>query len=260
MRHDSWNLTGDKQATTDAAVHRKALAAEFDAWADAGRGESMERGHLPTAGQALDRIPFARTKVFLDLGTGNGFAVRRAATSMPPDGVAVGLDVSPRMLAVARRTTAAWRAAREAEVGPVASCDFVEAPFDEIPLPRGSVDVCFSNEALYYAPDVDAALKAIHDVLGAEGSFYCSLDYYAENRYSHDWPQKVGVPMTMDSARGWMQRFARAGFERVETERLLDPGPLPELVADADDDARATHEALRAWKKEVGTLLVAGHK
>lgn len=260
MRHDSWNLTGKKEETTDAAAARRALADEFDAWAAAGRGESMEKGHMPTAGQALSRIDLPKVRVFLDLGTGNGFAVRHAAAHMPAEGTAVGLDVSPKMLETARQTTEAWLERRKREDLPVADARFIEAPFDEIPLPKASVDVAFSNEAIYYAPEIDAALRAVHDVLKPDGRFFCAIDFYHENVYSRDWKEKVGVPMTMDDEAGWKRRFEAAGFDPVETVRLLDPGPVPPLDEDADEAERTTHAALTAWKKEVGTLLIIGRR
>lgn len=257
MRHESWNLSGPKTPADPDEGHA-ALAAEFDAWADAGRGESMERGHMPTAGQALARIPFTDVHAFLDLGTGNGYAVRHAAQQMPSDGVAVGLDVSPRMLDVARTNTAEWQERRAREGLPVADIRFIEAPFDRIPLPAGSMDVVFSNEAIYYAPDVAAALHAVHEVLRPGGRFFCSLDHYAENTYSHDWAEKVGVPMVMDTEAGWVARFEAAGFQGIETSRLLDPSPAPAAPEAADAAALAAHQALVAWKKEIGTLLVVG--
>lgn len=258
MRHESGNL-GGRNGPTGAEGH-DLIAEEFDAWADAGRGASMERGHMPTAGQALARIPFPKVQVFLDLGTGNGYAVRHAAKRMPKDSVAVGLDVSPRMIAVAKETTTEWRERRDREGLPVADTQFLEAPFAQIPLPAGSVDVVFSNEAIYYAPDLTAALHAVHQVLRRDGRFVCSLDFYLENRYSHGWAQKVGLPMVLDSEAGWVARFEEAGFEDVETARLLDPSPAPDPPADADASTLEAHRALVAWKEEIGTLLVVGTK
>lgn len=260
MRHESWNLTGSKDPQPDATASHRVLADEFDAWAEAGRGESMERGHLPTAGQALSRIDFGVVRVFLDLGTGNGFAVRHAAARMPSSGVAFGIDVSPKMVAVARRTTKEWQARRAREDLPTAECEFLEARFDRLPIPDTSVDAAFSNEAIYYAPDVGAALRSVLRVLKPGARFHCSLDYYEENTYSHDWQEKVGVPMIRASEEGWRQHFQDAGFEDVTTDRLLDDAPIEPLPPDADAAARERHDALVAWKTKTGTLLVVGRR
>lgn len=273
MRHDSWNLTGDKGGgDPDGNGHRPApdeahtrLAEEFDAWAAAGRAESMETGHMPTAGQALQRIPFDRDRpeTFLDLGTGNGYAVRFAADRMHPGGEAVGLDVAPKMVDIAARTTEAWRTAVEAEGrGPFPATRFVEGAFGALPFDDATVDHVFSNEAFYYAPDADAALAEVFRVLKPGGTFHCAIDFYEENPISHDWPEKTGLPMVFDSERGWKARFEKAGFDPVQTVRLLDPEPVPPMTEEQakHPDWQRNYEHLVKWKNEIGTLLLEGTK
>lgn len=252
-------MTG--RADEPGGPHAK-LRNEFDAWAEAGRGEAMEKGHLPTARQALERVPFdaARPETFLDLGCGNGYIVRLAAERLHPAGTAIGLDVSPRMLAEAERATERFITALERTKGRAPSVRFVEGAFEDLPLEPASVDHCYSNEAIYYSPDIDRALAEILRILKPGGTFHCSLDFFEENTYSHDWQDKVGLPMMMDNADGWVTRFRAAGFVDVSSDRLLDPTEVPPIPDEADEEARTRHGMLAAWKREVGTLLVVGRK
>lgn len=271
-KHDSWNLTGDKRGNGDQrdASHER-LAQEFDAWAEAGRADSMETGHMPTAGQALARIPFDpdEPQRFLDLGCGNGYAVRWAAERMHPDAQATGIDVSPRMLTAALGATTAWEEAREElweRIGeappPAAAIVFEEATFDSLPFADASIDIVFSNEALYYAPDLDAALKEAVRVLAPGGTVHLCIDHYQENTISHDWADKTGLGMHMMTRTGWADTLARHGLTDVRTVRLLDPTPVPPMTEEqaAHPDWQRNYRHLIAWKKREGSLLLEARK
>ena len=51
-----------------------ALRIEFNEWAKAGRGESMERGHRPVGEQAIARMQVGHGARVLDVGCGSGWA------------------------------------------------------------------------------------------------------------------------------------------------------------------------------------------
>ena len=50
------------------------LRLEFNDWARAGKGESMERGHRPVGEQAIDRMQIPPDARVLDVGCGSGWA------------------------------------------------------------------------------------------------------------------------------------------------------------------------------------------
>src|SRR6476659_9041446 len=75
----------------------------FDSWASAGKGESMARGHWPMVCQIIDRMALKPGLQCLDVGCGNGYAVRAMAEKIAPDGLATGVDVSPQMIEEAGR-------------------------------------------------------------------------------------------------------------------------------------------------------------
>jgi len=77
------------------------VATLFDAWAQSGRAEGMERGHVPTARQAYERLGVGPGHRYLDIGCGNGYTVRWAAAE-DQTVEAYGLDLSEKMVERAR--------------------------------------------------------------------------------------------------------------------------------------------------------------
>src|SRR5436305_7476376 len=80
------------------------LRTEFNEWARAGRGESMERGHRPVGEQAIARMNVAPSARVLDLGCGSGWATRLLA-GQASHGRVIGVDVSDEMIGVARASS-----------------------------------------------------------------------------------------------------------------------------------------------------------
>lgn len=210
----------------------------------------MEKGHWPTAKQALDLIPWPTHEGarFLDLGCGNGFATRYALQRLKGPALAVGIDLSPSMTHLARARTG------------VEASDFVTGAIDALPFPPESFDVAYSNEALYYVAEPSTALAEIHRVLKPGGTFTASMDYFEENPYSTHWPEQLGVSMVRDSEAGWRLRVESAGFGNVTSKRLLDAS-MPESAshgASAEEVARQRER--HAWATTIGTLLLQGVK
>jgi SAM-dependent methyltransferase len=218
------------------------VRAVFDAWARGSRADDMAASHAPVARVALQRLGLARDARFLDIGCGNGYAVRWAADAAP-QGLAVGIDVAPAMIALARRHSARYPNVRfeVASFGTGEPSLAALAPFDAI----------FSMEVFYYLPDLDAALRQTLSLLTPGGRFGCALDYYGENTASHSWPADLGVSMTLLDEAGWRDALARAGFGEVRQERLRQPAATTAVEA-------AVHATPADWKVTHGTLLTLG--
>src|SRR5215468_5683363 len=75
-------------------------------------------------------------EVVVDLGSGGGLDVFLAARKVGPTGKAIGIDVTPEMLARAREN-----AGRQG----LDNVEFHEATIDNLPLPDSSVDCVISN-------------------------------------------------------------------------------------------------------------------
>jgi SAM-dependent methyltransferase len=211
---------------------RERIAAVFDDWARRGRARGMQDSHGPAARMAFDRLGLEPDGRFLEIGCGNGYAVRWAARACP-DGLAVGVDTAREMISRARELSAGFD-----------NVEFRHGLFPGVKLPATEFDAIFSMETLYYLsePSLDAALAEVARLLVPGGRFACAVNYYAENEASHGWPEDVGIEMTLLDAAGWRDAFERAGLEVVEQGRLVVPADL----ATAD------------WHTAEGSLLTLG--
>jgi len=182
------------------------IATVFDDWARRGRAEGMSDSHGPAARMAFDRLDLQPDGRFLEIGCGNGYAVRWAARACPA-GLAVGIDVAEAMIERAR--------ALSAELDNV---EFRHGLFPGVSLPVTRFDAVFSMETLYYLPEpaLRAALSEVARLLVPGGRFACAVNYYAENEASHGWPEDVGLEMTLLD-----RRPPGSGYLRVAHHRGL---------------------------------------
>src|SRR5687768_432507 len=103
-------------------------------------------------------------EVVVDLGCGGGLDVFLAATRVGPAGKAIGIDMTPEMLELARQN-----AARGPQGQPITNVEFHQATIDKLPLADASVDVVISNCVINLAPDKPAVFREIARVLKPGG-------------------------------------------------------------------------------------------
>jgi ubiquinone/menaquinone biosynthesis C-methylase UbiE len=96
----------------------------------------------------------------VDLGCGGGLDVFLAARRVGLTGWAIGIDMTPEMLALARKN-----AARSG----LANVEFHQATIDRLPLADGSADCVISNCVINLAPDKLAVFREIARVLKPGG-------------------------------------------------------------------------------------------
>jgi SAM-dependent methyltransferase len=96
----------------------------------------------------------------VDLGCGGGLDVFLAAAKVGPTGRAIGIDMTPEMLDLARRN-AAQSGANNVE--------FHQATIDNLPLADASVDCVISNCVINLATDKRAVFREIARVLKPGG-------------------------------------------------------------------------------------------
>ena len=99
-------------------------------------------------------------EVVLDLGSGGGLDVFLAAQKVGPTGRAIGIDMTPEMIARARKAAA--------EAG-LANVEFHLSTIDKLPLPDASVDCIISNCVINLAPDKPAVFRDMFRVLKPGG-------------------------------------------------------------------------------------------
>nr|WP_161602582.1 methyltransferase domain-containing protein [Tautonia marina] len=96
----------------------------------------------------------------LDLGCGAGFDTLLAARRVGASGRAIGVDMTPGMVAKARRN---------AEALGTANAEFLLAGIERLPLPDKSVDLVISNGVFNLCPEKLAVLAEVVRVLKPGG-------------------------------------------------------------------------------------------
>lgn len=217
----------------------------FDQWAEEGRDRGMEERHWHTAKHALARMPVEPGETVLDLGCGSGYAAR-ALREAGGAGRAYGLDGSPAMARNAREYT------DDSAVG------FLNGDFENLPFEANSIDHAFSMEALYYATDPVAALEELERVIRSGGTFFCAVDYVANNPHTAEWDEYVDVEMVRYSRAEYREAFREAGLYVAEQDTIPDR----EIeIPDADQfptDEWERREAMIEHYHDHGTLLTVG--
>lgn len=218
------------------------LRLEFNDWARAGRGASMETGHRPVGEQAIKLMNIPADARVLDIGCGSGWASALMAEKATKGGV-TGIDISDEMIHVARQDLIEFP-----------NVDLRVASAESLPFENGRFTHAFSMESLYYYTDMLAALKEIHRVLILGGLFVTVVDLYRENEPSHQWIDKLKVPVHLLSVAEYRSLFQRAGFVRVEDQRLYYPIPVPEDYSGSSFNSREDY----IQYKKTGSLMLRG--
>jgi SAM-dependent methyltransferase len=103
-------------------------------------------------------------EVVLDLGAGGGFDVFIAGKKVGPTGRAIGVDMTPEMLAKARKNVAAYR-----ERTGLDNVEFRLGEIEHLPVADASVDVVISNCVINLSPDKPQVWREIARVLKPGG-------------------------------------------------------------------------------------------
>jgi SAM-dependent methyltransferase len=156
-------------------------------------------GEPATNRLAVDATDVAPDAVVVDVGCGTGYALRRLAPRVPR-GRLVGVDPTPRMLAIARERATADPDGHRIE--------FVEAPAERLPIETDAADVVLAFDVIDHVEDVAAALAEMARVLGPGGRLVVVKD--------------GGVPGGAAAARRFVGSLARAGLVVVRREVLRE--------------------------------------
>lgn len=111
-------------------------------------------------GNPISAGPIASGEVVLDHACGAGMDLLLAARRIGPAGRAIGVDVTPAMVAVARESV------QECGLTNVFVCG---GAYEELPVTTASIDVVLSNGVLNLAPDKAQVVREIFRVLKPGG-------------------------------------------------------------------------------------------
>jgi arsenite methyltransferase len=108
--------------------------------------------------------PIEPGETVLDVGCGAGMDLLLAARRAGPSGHAIGVDMTPAMLELARRGAL--------KAGLWESIEVRRGMAEELPVASESVDVVISNGVLNLSPNKDRAFREVYRVLRSGGRLY----------------------------------------------------------------------------------------
>ena len=175
----------------------------------------------------LETISFDKPFLFLDVGCGNGWVVRKIAEENNCK-KAIGIDKSKNMILQAnvKKKTNKEK--------------YINKSIESLRY-KNKFDFIFSMESFYYVDSIEIALEKIYKLLKHGGQFFCGTDFYSDNKANVKWANIMKIQMHLHSKQEWKKFFKNAGFE-TKTKQVKDL------------------KNKKKWKREFGTLFIIGKK
>ena len=169
----------------------------------------------------------------LDVGCGRGAVLVPAATRVGPSGRAVGVDLSPAMVRLARQRVEA--AGVDAEV------HVMDA--EHLDVPDGSFSTVLCGFGIFFMPDPERAVEGFRRALVEDGSIGMSTWGAEDERWS--WEDDLLADVVVE------RRAVRRSFDRpADLEELLRGAGFEEVVVRTEhhDVRLADADEWWAWK------------
>ena len=175
----------------------------------------------------------------VDLGSGGGLDVFLAAQQVGASGKAIGIDMTPEMIELARRN------AEKANDGKgYSNVEFHLATIDKLPLPDNSVDCVISNCVINLATDKDAVFREIARVLKPGGRLAVSdiaLKQELPAELGNDLMAYVGCIAGAIPIEDYQNGLSKAGFSGVQ---VIDSGSDLNAYAKAENQSACCPPAM----------------
>lgn len=175
----------------------------------------------------------------VDLGSGGGLDVFLAAQQVGESGKAIGIDMTPEMIGLARRNAAQGNGGKG-----YSNVEFHLATIDKLPLPDNSVDCVISNCVINLAPDKDAVFREIARVLKPGGRLAVSdiaLKQELPAELGNDLMAYVGCIAGAIPIEDYKKGLSKAGFSGVE---VIDAGSDLNAYAKVENQAGCCSPAM----------------
>jgi ubiquinone/menaquinone biosynthesis C-methylase UbiE len=170
----------------------------------------------------------------LDVACGTGALTRVVAQSIGPNGRVVGLDLSPEMLAEARKITL--------DPSNAAPIEWREGDASAIPFEDEAFDIVFCNFGLMFFPDRVAALKEMRRVLKPDGRLAlavwgsiakCPGQVAMKESWKRHFTEDAGLfdaQHSLGNAETGLSLIHDAGFRDVSVQAVMGVVRLPSPV------------------------------
>jgi len=188
----------------------------------------------------------------VDLGSGGGLDVFLAAAKVGPTGRAIGIDMTPEMVKLARRN-----AARGNNGAPFTNVEFHLATIDKLPLADNSVDCVISNCVINLAPDKTAVFREIARVLKPGGRLAVSdiaLKKSLPREISEDVLAYVGCIAGAILIDDYQRGLIESGFSNVQ---VIDSGADLNAYAKIENQSRCCSPAATQIENQSGCCAPA---
>jgi ubiquinone/menaquinone biosynthesis C-methylase UbiE len=193
--------------------------------------------------------------VVLDLGSGAGKDVFLAAQKVGDAGRAIGVDMTPEMLSLARKN-----AVKFFESTGLANVEFREGHIENLPVENASVDVVISNCVINLSPDKPQVFRDVYRVLKPGGRMIVSdivLNRVLPESAKNDADLYAACIAGALLRQEYLQAIRQAGFTQVEllsdhTYTAAQIGGDP-ITAEAGDTLEGTAASITVLaKKDLG--------
>lgn len=157
-------------------------------------------------------------EVVLDLGSGAGVDCLLAAKRVGPEGRVYGVDMTPEMVALARKNAAAVGAT---------NVEFRLGEIEHLPFPDEAVDVVISNCVINLSPEKDRVFREAFRVLRPGGRLQVSDIVWLREpptNVRHDLEAWAGCIAGALLENQYREKLAAAGFVAISSSWVEFPG------------------------------------
>ncbi|MGI9591128.1 MAG: methyltransferase domain-containing protein [Myxococcota bacterium] len=173
----------------------------------------------------------------VDVACGTGVLTIQAAEAASPGGVAVGVDLNPGMLAVARRKAP--------------ELDWREAPAEALPLDSDDFDAALSQFGLMFFQDRSAAIREMWRILRPGGHLaiavwdslentpgYSAITRLLARLFGDEIAELLRAPYALGDTSRLAHLLGEAGVEKPHVSRVAGEARFPSIRSWMHSDVR----------------------
>ncbi|MCW8985755.1 MAG: arsenite methyltransferase [Thermoanaerobaculales bacterium] len=179
-------------------------------------------------GAPLDHLDPQVGETVVDLGSGAGIDALIAARKVGSSGQVIGIDMTPEMLAAARKN---------AEAAGTDQVDFREGRLEDLPVDDASVDAVTSNCVINLVPDKALVFSEIARVLRPGGRLVVSdvvLDGDLPDAIRESVLAYVGCVAGAEHSERYFEMLSEAGLGEIEILKDVDFLEMTEKASPAE--------------------------